>query len=625
MKLTTLLFSFCFIIKITSAQIPSGSVLWLRADQQVFTTTGDKVTSWNDVSGNNFNVSQLATANQPVLVQNVFGNQPSILFDGVHGKYFLNNTSNNIVTAGSPRTVFIVGKMDCAAVANGGGAFPGGGGALFTFRRGTPNFCIEDVTVAPYGNFVYTAGLGTFSNETVNDNFINTSKFTFVNTYISSGTGTHLQVRQNGQPVTVTPQSPCGSFNSCNPAISDNSTTGFTVGDREDLAGQDWQGYISEIIVYPTVLTQADIQQVEQYLSTKYFLSKGAAFNTIASAPKDYSTNINIEGDWKHSYNIKDPAKIILSIKDTCNIYEIRIDSAYNEVTNSLNIGSYDLMRKHYTVKYSNGAVGLKKVRLYFSDADFNALQIATPGLTSLNQLSVLRYNGPTENGIFDTTDATLLEHYLPGQISIGSAFNNNYIELSTYKLGEFWIYPQQTLPVTLLSFNVKKSNNWIQLNWSTAQELNSKVFDIERSNNGILFEKIGSVNASGYSSKNTNYSYLDKYPESNMNFYRLKQIDLDNKFVYSPVRLLKLSAINSLIIFNNPIKRGEILRIGLENAPVLYVELISSSGQLIYKGSKLPNLNSLYIPIPTSISAGQYILKVITKNNTITERIGVL
>ncbi|MES2850026.1 MAG: LamG-like jellyroll fold domain-containing protein, partial [Bacteroidota bacterium] len=442
MKLPLLIVLFLSVlINSINAQIPPGSVLWLRADQQVITGAGNRVTNWNDVSGNNNNVSQGNVSNQPELIQNVFGNMPSILFDGVNGKYFLNNTSINLVPAGSPRTIFIVGKMDCAAVANGGGAFPGGGGALFTFRRTAPIFCVESVTVPPNGNFVYTAGLGTFSNETVADDFINTSKFTFVHTYISNGSGTHLQLRQNGQPVIVTPQTPCGPLPSCDPAIADNGSTGFTVGDREDYIGQDWQGYISEIIVYPTALSTADISQVEQYLSNKYFLSTGAPFTGIASIAKDNSTNINIEGDWKHSYNISAPSNVIVSIKDTCNIQGIRIDTVYNEPGNSINAGPYKFMRRHFTVKYSNGPTGIKKVRLYFSDADFSALQAVIPGLTSVSQLAVVRYSGPTENGFFDTTDAIQKQHFSPAELATGSAYNNNYIELNTYSFGEFWIY----------------------------------------------------------------------------------------------------------------------------------------------------------------------------------------
>lgn len=452
-----LLFSLFLSILVSgvNAQIPSGSVLWLRADQQVITGTGNKVTNWNDVSGNNNNVSQSNTANQPVLIQNVFGNMPSVLFDGVNGKYFLNNTTVNLVPAGSPRTIFVVGKMDCAAVANGGGTFPGGGGTLFTFRRSTPIFGVQAVTVSPYGNFVYTGGLSTFSNETVADDFINTSKFTFVHTYISNGTGSHLQLRQNGQPVVVTPQSPCGSLSSCDPAVNDNGTIGFTVGDREDIIGQDWQGYISEIIVYPSLLSAADIVQVEQYLSNKYFLSTGAPFTGITTIPKDNSTNINIEGDWKHSYNINTPSNIIASIKDTCNIQGIRIDTVYNEAINSINTGPYKFMRRHYTIKYSNGPTGIKKVRLYFSDADFSALQTAIPGLTSLSQLAAIRYSGPTENSNFDTSDATQLQHFSTAEVTTGNAYNNNYIELNTYNFGEFWIY---AVPLNT------NCNNWLHL-----------------------------------------------------------------------------------------------------------------------------------------------------------------
>jgi hypothetical protein len=473
--------------------------------------------------------------------------------------------------------------------------------------------------------FVYTAGIGTYSNETVNDNFINTSKFTFVNTYISNGTGTHLQLRQNGQPVVVTPQNPCVPLASCNPAIADNSTTGFTVGDREDIIGQDWQGYISEIIVYPTALSLANIQQVEQYLTGKYFLSKGAPFTAITTASKDYSTNINIEGDWKHSYHITDLSKIILSIKDTCSIYEIRIDSVYNEAGNSSHVGSYTFMRRHYTVKYSNGSAGSKKVRLYFSNADFSALQTAVPALNSVNELSVVRYSGPTENGVFDTADATEVGLFLPGQLTTGLAYNNNYIELDTYKLGEFWIYADRTLPVTLLNFTIKKINNWVQLNWSTAQEINSSSFDVERSKNGIQFEKIGSVQAAGNSNLLKNYIYLDKLPGKYQNSYRIKQIDIDNKFVYSPTRSIKFDPAKSFAVYNNPLRKGDALIINLQDFSDSHIEIINSMGQLIFSSNKKFTTNTISIPIPSSASPGQYILKVIDKNIMTTERILIL
>jgi hypothetical protein len=76
------LFLISFLLLCTAtAQIPSGSVLWLKADAGV-TTSGSNVTAWADQSGNGNNVSQATAANQPTLETNFFGTNPGILFNG---------------------------------------------------------------------------------------------------------------------------------------------------------------------------------------------------------------------------------------------------------------------------------------------------------------------------------------------------------------------------------------------------------------------------------------------------------------------------------------------------------------------------------------------------------------
>ncbi|HEV7779768.1 MAG TPA: T9SS type A sorting domain-containing protein [Chitinophagaceae bacterium] len=100
-----------------------------------------------------------------------------------------------------------------------------------------------------------------------------------------------------------------------------------------------------------------------------------------------------------------------------------------------------------------------------------------------------------------------------------------------------------QVLPVTLLEFNAEPYNNTIRLKWATAQETNSSHFDIEKSADGVSFTRIGTVSAAGNSSIRKDYSYTDKGPLSVINYYRLKQVDLDNRFVYSPIVRIKYEA----------------------------------------------------------------------------------
>jgi hypothetical protein len=82
---------------------------------------------------------------------------------------------------------------------------------------------------------------------------------------------------------------------------------------------------------------------------------------------------------------------------------------------------------------------------------------------------------------------------------------------------------PTIVIPVTLLSFEAKANNKNILLNWSTATEINNKGFVIERSLNGIDFEKIGWMDGKLNSNQVTNYSYTDNFVQPNIVYhYRL-------------------------------------------------------------------------------------------------------
>ena len=69
-----------------------------------------------------------------------------------------------------------------------------------------------------------------------------------------------------------------------------------------------------------------------------------------------------------------------------------------------------------------------------------------------------------------------------------------------------------------------------IQLQWATAVELDALRYDIERSSDGVSYEKIGAVGAKGTVSAQNEYGFLDKSPLPGANYYRLNQIDIDGR-----------------------------------------------------------------------------------------------
>jgi len=94
-------------------------------------------------------------------------------------------------------------------------------------------------------------------------------------------------------------------------------------------------------------------------------------------------------------------------------------------------------------------------------------------------------------------------------------------------------------LPVELSSFTAKASEDKVQLNWETKTEVNNFGFEVERTasvnNENKTWQKIGFVEGNGNSNSPKEYSFLDKNVLSGNHSYRLKQIDTDGQFDYSP------------------------------------------------------------------------------------------
>jgi hypothetical protein len=116
-------------------------------------------------------------------------------------------------------------------------------------------------------------------------------------------------------------------------------------------------------------------------------------------------------------------------------------------------------------------------------------------------------------------------------------------------------------LPVELAQFTATTSGlAAVRLTWATASEKNSAVFEVERSADGRTFARIGTVAAAGSNSSARSYALLDtKLPTGAATlYYRLKQVDADGTFSYSPVRTVTLTgAAAGLALYPNPTHGG--------------------------------------------------------------------
>ena len=97
------------------------------------------------------------------------------------------------------------------------------------------------------------------------------------------------------------------------------------------------------------------------------------------------------------------------------------------------------------------------------------------------------------------------------------------------------YTFTDKLIPVELTSFAANVNNEGqVNLNWSTASELNNQMFEIERRSEESQFVTIGFVEGYGTTTETQEYSYLDRTVTTGTYFYRLKQIDFDGRNEYS-------------------------------------------------------------------------------------------
>jgi len=144
---------------------------------------------------------------------------------------------------------------------------------------------------------------------------------------------------------------------------------------------------------------------------------------------------------------------------------------------------------------------------------------------------------GSTGSGCPLTLDAT----------DLFGATANDVMYVDNYTLENLTV-----VPVELTSFTATTNNRNVNLNWSTATEINNQGFEIERRLSEGQFITIGHVNGNGTTTERKEYSFTDAGVQSGSYAYRLKQIDFDGTFEYSSVVEIEVLGVNEFSLGQN-------------------------------------------------------------------------
>ena len=184
-------------------------------------------------------------------------------------------------------------------------------------------------------------------------------------------------------------------------------------------------------------------------------------------------------------------------------------------------------------------------------------------------------------------------------------------------------------LPVELISFAAGGEKNFIHLTWSTASEINSSGFELQRSPDANNFEKIDWLMGQGNATSVTNYFYDDKNVQpGRIYYYRLEQIDFNGEEKYSAIIDAKISDEKSLnfVINGNPVQQSAIISWDLPAEDHVQVILCEATGKQIHilensneaKGGHFLTLDKTSL----NLSQGIYLLTLSTSSQSITRKL---
>ncbi|MFD1631534.1 choice-of-anchor Q domain-containing protein [Pseudopedobacter beijingensis] len=176
------------------------------------------------------------------------------------------------------------------------------------------------------------------------------------------------------------------------------------------------------------------------------------------------------------------------------------------------------------------------------------------------------------------------------------------------------------TLPVILTDFTATAQGNRTKLIWQTAQEANNKEFIIYRSTDSKQFTEITRIAGAGNSSAVKNYDYDDENPLNGNNYYKLVQIDLDNKETELGIRIVsfELTAL-SLQLYPNP--TDDVVNISFYNGKYDLLTVTDLSGKVLQQVQIKPDESSIKVSLG-NYPAGIYLLHFSGNDDTITEKV---
>ena len=253
-----------------------------------------------------------------------------------------------------------------------------------------------------------------------------------------------------------------------------------------------------------------------------------------------------------------------------------------------------------------------EKADFTFNIISPNTVEFTNTSTTHSHEVFDFQEAPPTYHWDFGDGQTTTVENPTHSYLFFGSSFEVCLtITHGCWSETKCKTLNPSSLPIELLSFEATPHTNHVDLSWKTSTERHNKGFQIQKSGDKNTWETIGFIKGQGTSATAHNYTYQDKQPYIDWNYYRLKQLNQDGTFTYSEVVAAQfIDKHQAIHIFPNPVQHQlnvefleELFR------EVVHIEIFNSVGQLVLAQAIRPS--SFYQVDISTLPKGTYYLRV--------------
>ncbi|MBC6607270.1 T9SS type A sorting domain-containing protein [Hymenobacter sp. BT188] len=164
-----------------------------------------------------------------------------------------------------------------------------------------------------------------------------------------------------------------------------------------------------------------------------------------------------------------------------------------------------------------------------------------------------------------------------------------------------------------MISFTGRAENTAVRLTWATASEKQNIGFEIEHRTDYSEWKNLGYVMGNGTTTQRNSYIYVDRSVVAGNNYYRLRQIDLDGKSVYSQPVTVQLGVVAFSV---SPVPTTDVLTLNGLGAGKHTTEIYNVRGQRIISQT-FSDEAAITLTVST-LPAGVYMVRVLSPDRSV-------